>query len=177
MTAWRGLLGVPVLACAALVLGSVNACNVPATDGRVVVDAPDRATFAPVSALLEHRCGSLDCHGQSGRNLRLYGYEGLRLAQEGDASRPSSLANTTDAEVNENYLSVVGLEPELMSQVVREGATNPLRLTLLRKPLGTENHKGGTLFQQGDQQMACVTSWLAGHTDATTCASATLGNP
>jgi hypothetical protein len=162
---------------AAFVLGSVNACNVPASDNRVVEVAPDSATFAPVSALLEHRCGSLDCHGQVGRNLRLYGYEGLRLAQDGDASRPSSQANTTDAEVNENYLSVVGLEPELMSQVVREGASNPLRLTLMRKPLGIENHKGGTLFQAGDSQVACVTSWLAGHTDTATCVAATTNNP
>ncbi len=163
--------------CALTVLAPLNACNVPASDNRIVVDAPDRATFAPVSALLEHRCGSLDCHGIAARNLRLYGFEGLRLAQDGDASRPSSQANTTDAEVNENYLSVVGLEPELMTQVVREGASNPLRLTLLRKPLGIENHKGGTLFQQGDQQMACVTSWLAGHTDAAVCASATSSTP
>ncbi len=157
------------VASTALVASSVNACNVPATDGRVVETAPDRATFAPVSALLERRCGSLDCHGQASRNLRLYGNEGLRLAQEGDASRPSSTVNTTDAEVTENYLSVVGLEPELMSQVVREGASNPLRLTLMRKPLGIENHKGGTLFQAGDSQVVCVTSWLAGHTDAVTC--------
>lgn len=162
---------------AAFALGSVNACNVPATDNRVVEAAPDQASFAPVSALLEHRCGSLDCHGQVGRNLRLYGYEGLRLAQAGDASRPSSTANTTGAEISENYLSVVGLEPELMSQVVHEGATNPLRLTLMRKPLGIENHKGGTVFVQGDTQYVCVTSWLAGHTDAATCASATVGNP
>ena len=163
--------------CALLVLGAVNACNVPASDNRVVVDAPDRATFAPVSALLEHRCGSLDCHGQTSRNLRLYGFEGLRLAADGDAARPSSIANTTDAEVNENYLSIVGLEPELMTEVVREGASNPLRLTLLRKPLGTENHKGGTLFVAGDDQMTCVTSWLAGHVDANACKRATDNTP
>jgi len=168
---------VGVVVCAALFGASANACNVPASGDRVVVEAPDRATFEPVSALLEHRCGSLDCHGQSSRNLRLYGNEGLRLAQDGDASRPSSTANTTDAEVNENYLSVVGLEPELMTQVVREGATNPLRLSLMRKPLGIENHKGGTLFNQGDSQVACVTSWLAGHTDSAMCASATANNP
>ncbi len=156
--------------CALLVLCSVNACNVPASDNRVVVDAPDQATFAPVSTLLELRCGSLDCHGQSSRNLRLYGSKGLRLSQVGDAGRPSSEPDlTTDAERNENYLSVVGLEPELMSQVVREGASNPLRLTLLRKPLGTENHKGGTLFTEGDDQMICVTSWLAAQADADAC--------
>lgn len=132
--------------------------------------APDRATFAPVSALLERRCGSLDCHGIAARNLRIYGHEGLRLDP---ASRPVSMpSSTTNAEISENYLSVVGLEPELMSQVVNEKATNPLRLTLLRKPLGTENHKGGTLFVAGDVQMTCITSWLAGSVDTTACAAA-----
>ena len=36
-----------------------------------------------------HRCGSLDCHGQTGRNLRIWGCEGMRLDPHG-ASRSAA---------------------------------------------------------------------------------------
>ena len=162
-----------------LLLASVTsvtsvACTVPPTDPRVTEDVPDRASFAPVSDLLEHRCGSLDCHGIPQRNLRLYGSEGLRFSP---SARPSSQPSTTEAEYDQNFLSIVGLEPEIMSTVVEERGANPLRLTLLRKPLGIENHKGGTLFSMGDSQMGCVTSWLGGKTDSAQCVAATLDNP
>jgi hypothetical protein len=62
------------LLCLALV-----ACNGP--DGKPeTFQVPSRETFTPVGEMLHTRCGSLDCHGQVGRNLRLYGTNGLRLA-------------------------------------------------------------------------------------------------
>ena len=146
------------------------ACSTPPADSRVVEAVPDRASFPPVAELLVRRCGTLDCHGESGRNLRIYGSLGLRLAP-GD--RPVSKGKTTAAEYDEDFASVVGLEPELMSAVVASGGASPDRLTLIRKARGTEHHKGGALWSEGDPQDLCITSWLSGHTDEAGCVSAT----
>lgn len=157
------------LFAAVLVALPVLACSGPATDARVSTTVPDRASFPAVADVLDHRCGSLDCHGSVARNLRLYGHEGLRLDP---SARPSSKSNTTPAEYDESFLSIVTLEPELMSAVVAEGGAHPERLTFVRKARGTEHHKGGTLMIEGDAQDRCVTGWLAGRTDAAACASA-----
>ena len=143
------------------------ACSIPESDQRIVAAAPDRASFPPVADLLVHRCGTLDCHGSSFRNLRLYGHEGLRIA-----GRPSSQPNTTDAEYDQDFESIVGLEPERMSDVVTERGAHPERLTFIRKARGTEDHKGGTLMKEGDVEDLCLTSWLAGRTDRLACANA-----
>ncbi len=161
----RALVVIALAAC-----GVALACSTPAPDARFVETVPDRATFPPVAELLVHRCGTLDCHGSTARNMRLYGSIGLRLAT-GD--RPVSKGQTTDAEYDEDFASVVGLEPEVMSAVVQSGGASPDRLTLIRKARGTEHHKGGTLWNEGDPQDQCVTSWLAGHTDEAGCVSAT----
>jgi hypothetical protein len=146
------------------------ACAGTSPDARNVETMPDRASFAPVADLLVHRCGTLDCHGATYRDLRLYGSIGLRLSP-GD--RPVSKGQTTQAEYDEDYASVVGLEPEVTSAVVSEGGASPERLTLIRKARGTEAHKGGTLWHEGDSQDRCVTSWLAGNTDVADCQDAT----
>lgn len=146
---------------------ALYACSSPEPDPRFIATAPDRASFPPVADLLVHRCGTLDCHGTSFRNLRLYGHEGLRLA-----GRPSSLPNTTDAEYDQDFESIVGLEPELMSAVVAEAGAHPERLTFVRKARGTEDHKGGAIMKEGDLEDLCVTSWLAGRTDRSACVNA-----
>ncbi len=64
-------------ACA-LVLGA--ACSAEPGVSTLAVPPPDG--FAPVSAALANSCGSLDCHGRAGQNLRLYGAFGLRLDPE-----------------------------------------------------------------------------------------------
>lgn len=148
-------------------LAILFACSTPPSDARVVATTPDRASFPPVATLLVHRCGSLDCHGSTYRNLRLFGNEGLRLD-----GRPSAQPNTTNAEYDQDFQSIVGLEPELMSAVVSQGGASPERLTLVRKARGTEAHKGGTLMKAGDIEDQCITSWLAGHTDTVGCANA-----
>ena len=154
----------------ALVLGLVTlACSSPNGDDRTATRVPDRTSFPPVSDLLDHRCGSFDCHGSTARNLRLYGHEGLRLDPAG---RPSSNPNTTSAEYDASFLSIVTLEPELMSAVVAEGGVSPERLTFVRKARGTEHHKGGTLMNEGDPQDRCITEWLAGRADAALCTRA-----
>jgi hypothetical protein len=140
----------------------------PDATARVAVVAPDAVSFPPVSAFLVHRCGSLDCHGAVGRNLRLVGHEGLRL-DPGDLPGGSP---TTAAEIGANYDSVVGLEPEVMKAVVEEQGARPERLTLVRKSRGTEHHKGGALVTAGDAQDRCLTSWLAGAVDQSACTAA-----
>lgn len=145
------------------------ACAAAPGDGaRVAIAGPDEASFPPVAAFLEHRCGTLDCHGQIGRNLRLYGYDGLRLAA---ADLPGGAPTTSD-EIDADFRSVTGLEPELLNAVVAEGGAHPERLTLVRKGRGTEHHKGGALVMPGDAQDRCLLGWLAGAVDDTACADA-----
>ena len=47
--------------------------------GLQVTACPDLKTFSSVSPVLEQRCGSLDCHGNIARPLRIYGARGLRF--------------------------------------------------------------------------------------------------
>ncbi len=126
-------------------------------------DAPTSDNFRYVSDMLGARCGSLDCHGQPGRNLRLYGKFGLRLA----SSDISGGKQSTPAEHDANYASVIALEPELMNRVFHDGGGDPDRLTLVRKARNTESHKGGrAIDENGDR---CIVSWLRGDLDAKAC--------
>lgn len=160
-------------ALASVALGIAIACAacVTANEGdRSVATQPDRATFPAVSDLLDHRCGTLDCHGVTYRNLRIYGREGLRLAP-GD--RPSSKpGTTTSAEYDATFESLVALEPEKMSQVIAEGGAAPERLTFVRKARGTEDHKGLGIWAEGGLEDRCITGWLAGKLDAAICTAA-----
>jgi hypothetical protein len=127
--------------------------------------APSRATFPPVADVLQSSCGTLDCHGQLGRNLRLFGGRGLRVLPENNSADDP----TTPREYDESYFSVIGLEPELLSDVVRDRGQSPERLTMVRKARDTEKHKGGRLFVAGDVRDRCLISWLAGAVDLTAC--------
>ncbi len=150
-----------------LLLLGLTGCSTPSSDARFDQQIlPDRASFPYPAQLLIHRCGSLDCHGSLYRNLRLFGNEGLRASA---SDQPLVPACTTQAEFDQDYESVVGLEPELMSAVVADHGSDPERLTLIRKPLGLESHKGLALIQRGDDQYVCLTSWLAGQTDTAAC--------
>jgi len=40
---------------------------------------------------------------------------------------------------------------------------------MVRKARGTESHKGGQIWTQGDDSDTCLTSWLAGSTDEGAC--------
>ena len=148
---------------------ALAACSTPPSDSRYVPQSlPDQTSFPAVAELLVLRCGSLDCHGKVGRNLRLYGSAGLRLSP---SDRPVGPCHDTPAEDEQDYESVVGLEPEVMSAVVSGGGAHPEQLTMVRKARGSEAHKGGQIWSQGDDSDRCVTSWLAGKADAKACQS------
>jgi hypothetical protein len=180
---------VAVLSTPLLVLVAAGACSTPPSDARIGVDAPDRATFDPVGSLLDHRCGSLDCHGTTQRNLVIWGCEGLRL-EPADASveagtylfpgcRTSGQKNTTELEFESTYRSLVGLEPTVMSTVVGGHGAHPELLTFIRKARGWDAHKGGVIWMAGDPSDDCVTSWLAADPDASasSCATALMSTP
>jgi hypothetical protein len=142
------------------------ACALPAPDERFTEQVPDRAGFGEVAQVLVRHCGTLDCHGTRARNLRVYGNEGLRWA---DTDQPLAPACTTPDEIDQDYASLVGLEPELMSVVVAEAGVRPERLTMVRKARGAESHKGGAPFHEGDDADRCLTSWLAGDLESDAC--------
>jgi hypothetical protein len=162
------LLAAPMIVAIA---ASAAACA-QAETGTTTIDAPSEMTYKPVGDFLVHRCGTLDCHGQVGRNLRLYGYGGLRL---GAMDTPDGVPTTPD-EYQADYNSVIGLEPEILSEVVMAGGQDPTRLRLLSKPMGLLEHKGGTLITMNDAQYTCVVSWLAQNVDTMAC-QATLSLP
>ena len=141
-------------------------CSVPATDARVTETLPDHVTFPYVGAMLVLRCGSLDCHGSAYRNLRLYGVEGLRYKS---TDSPCSPTHMTQEEFDQDYDSVVGLQPEVMNQVMADHGADPARLDLLAKAMGLDAHKGLTVIHDGDDAYNCIASWLAGHTDEQAC--------
>lgn len=136
----------------------------------------DPASFRPVSAVIEQRCGTLDCHGSSFRPLRIYGRLGLRRPVERDAGDelnfeeyfPGGDELTTDAELEDNLRSICGLEPELMTQVV-DGMADPEVLSFIRKPRLREKHKGGLVWFKGDVGDQCMTNWLTGGKDVSKC--------
>ena len=167
---YRALAAVVVLA----VLGtSASSCSDVPSNARIGIAAPNSSekAFGPVGDLLVHRCGSLDCHGQIGRNFRIWGCEGLRLSA-GDASICNVQMGgrkTTPEEHQATFRSLVALEPAVMTEVVGNHGQDPELLTFIRKARGTESHKGGTLFTAGDVQDVCVTSWLSGQTNITAC--------
>ena len=163
----------PVVVVASALASVVGvACSSVPTDTRIGVDAPNgsEAQFGPVANYLDQRCGTLDCHGQSGRNLRIWGCDGMRL-EPGDVPL-CTVKTTTPAEHQATYRSLVGLEPTVMSYVVDHHGQDPELLTFVRKARGTESHKGGTLITPGDAQDKCITSWLTGSTDTASCRAA-----
>ncbi|MBI3203701.1 MAG: hypothetical protein HYZ29_19335 [Myxococcales bacterium] len=145
-------------------LAVVVACSVTNRDR--AFDAPPPDDFRYVSDMLAKRCGSLDCHGQDTRSLRLRGKFGLRL----DRNHVPGFNKDTQLEVDANYAAVLTLEPEILASVHREGGNDADRLTLVRKGLGAENHVGGAAL--GDLGQACLESWLRDEIDKKTCVRA-----
>jgi hypothetical protein len=155
-----------VVSLSVLVLPIAVACSIPSSSATFTEMVPDRAAFPDVAQAMVHKCGTLDCHGSASRNMRIYGNEGVRWSPTDRTLVP--LCTTSD-EVDQDFDSVVGLEPEQMSEVVAENGANPDRLTMIRKARGIENHKGGAIMSPGDALDTCITSWLANATNTAAC--------
>src|SRR5215469_16997008 len=136
------------LCAAPLVVGSLLAlaCSAPpGSPGTIGLVGPAYDQFvggdsngAGVHVFLENQCGTLDCHGQIGRPLRLYSVNGLRAPN--DAGLVPGAGAETTAELYANYLAAIGVQPEVMDSVV-EGKAPPTALLLVTKPMGLERHK------------------------------------
>ena len=161
----RGLVGGTVV-LAALAWSCASGSD---GDRVTTVLAPDATQFDQgfVSYFLEKRCGTLDCHGQVGRPLRIYGRYGLRLPN--DAGLTPISGDTSQAERAANYRAVIALEPEEMSRVVA-GVDGVDELLVIRKPIGTDEdskgvrHKGGSVIARGDDGYLCLTTWITSQT-------------
>jgi hypothetical protein len=152
-----------VVCVGALLLG----CNPPDPDLTTELPPPgDLSPFEPLGLAMGPSCASLDCHGQPGRNLRLYDAHGLRLAP-GDVSGEGT---TTPDELLASERSVLGLEPDMTNRVLMEKGVDPQRLTLVRKARGVEVHKGGNVWPEGSDGDRCLVTWLASSTDSAACA-------
>lgn len=135
-------------------------------DGVTDTICPPIDDFRPVSSVLEQRCGTLDCHGDASRPLKIYGRIGLRAPLldpdagiDADNYYSGGQEQTTPAEIELNYRSLCGLEPEIITEVVTEGA--PVGdLTLVRKPRLQEKHKGGKIWDEGKPGDRCLVKWL-----------------
>jgi hypothetical protein len=165
------------IAIAALLTAATSNC----VDGSraQVGSCPDPKHFRIVSSVLERRCGTLDCHGSTFRPLRIYGQQGLRRPEKMGTKNvdPADFAQyktggtvaTTAAEIDDNFLSVCGIEPEIMDRVVAEEA-EVSALTVVRKPRLTERHKGGRIWQEGQKGGdQCLTIWLTGGDPTLAC--------
>jgi hypothetical protein len=172
------------LALSAVLAASLLSCGA-ATEEKEFGALPDQKSFIDnkVSLYVERRCGGLDCHGQVGRPLRLYGDFGLRLKPTEDGSR--SPDGTTADEQAANYQALIGLEPEGLSKCYEEGKElDPAEaqdgiggcqpetystLQLVKKPLSIEGggirHKGGPVMRisADDPGWRCLFGWISGH--------------
>lgn len=130
---------------------------------------PTAENFPIVSQVVERRCGTLDCHGDGSRSLRIYGRTGLRKPREATPGHvPGGLVATTAEEVQSTYLSICGLQPELMNDVT-QNKTDPSELLILRKGRLVESHKGGQVLVEGAAGDRCIYSWLDGVVDTAAC--------
>jgi hypothetical protein len=136
-------------------------CSSPSTDSlqRTVSTRASPGSFqaAGVTTVFERRCGSLDCHGNIGRNMRIYSGRGLRLPN--DAGLAPGAGDTSLDEISANYQSILTVEPEQTNKVI-SGNDDPHTLLIVKKPLGIESHKGGQTIRQGDDAETCIVSWL-----------------
>lgn len=144
--------------------GALSCSMAPSATSTVTLVEPSYDEFvgggsngSGVHVFLENQCGTLDCHGQVGRPLRLYSVDGLR--EPNDAGLVSGAGAETSGEIYANFLSVISLQPEETNRVVL-GLDPPTEMLLVQKPMGLVSHKGGIRIVPGDPMYLCLTSWL-----------------
>lgn len=157
------------LAAACIALGASGCLGDEATQTQVFA-CPNETVFtglagdggpgmASVSAFMERRCGTLDCHGTATIPMRLYGLYGRRLDA---ADYPGKGLGTTASELAANYASVCSVEPEKTAEQVENFGQKAEELLVVRKARGIEGHKGGTVTQEGSVGDDCIVGWLRG---------------
>ncbi|MBK8258312.1 MAG: hypothetical protein IPK82_37295 [Polyangiaceae bacterium] len=94
---------------------------------------------------------------------------------------PGGGIGTTPSERRDNWAAICGIEPELFTVVyccaagenvcggfdyaancADPEAVDPERLTLVRKARLREKHKGGLVWNEGDDGDTCLVSWITG---------------
>ncbi len=152
-----------VLAFLALVGGAATACSGGDVEPKEY-DCPPRVASTQeeiwgdlVSPLLERRCGTLDCHGQPTRPMRIYSQLGLRHPDEQNVSGGIP---TTDFEILDNYASVCGVDPEPMDKAAKDRGSSAEKLLLINKARGTAAHKGGKVVNENDAADQCILGWI-----------------
>jgi hypothetical protein len=159
--------------CASLALVCVfgvfvlGACQ--ETKNRALTVAPDE-NFSALAGVLGRHCGTLDCHGDPARSLRVYGRFGLRADAR---DRPGGRATTND-EVAATYESLVLLDPETLSLVLEEQVSVEEWMGF-SKAVGRVSHKGGEAMLRGSTAEACLRSWAEGRLDVDSCAKDAFG--
>jgi hypothetical protein len=152
----------------AVILG---ACTQYESGRTLSITPPPRDTFAPVSAVLEGHCGTLDCHGSPARNLRIYGVHGLRATGDSVTGSP----DTTEQDIDATYESIVSVDPQSLGAVFAEGGREPERWLVTRKARGSESHKGGARLPIGSAGDRCLVAWVSGAEDGGDCATDVFG--
>ena len=162
------------------------ACQFAPSDATIGIDAPDFTQYETggVGDFLDHRCGSLDCHGQSTRNLVLIRIcYGLRLDPNETGLAPGCRASggidTQDNEYQASYRVARRARARGHERGRRQrpaGSTRSFSRSSARRA-GGMLYKGGTLVTPGDDQDNCMTSWLAGTVNSAACAAAIAETP
>ena len=147
------------------------ACSAPDPGASTTIPSQDPTLFPPLEAAMGPSCASLDCHGRPGRNLRIYDVGGLRLS----ANDVSGVGKTTPDELAADRQSLLGLEPAITDQVLREKGARPDRLMVVQKARGAVAHKGNSPWPEGSAGDRCLVSYFASQLDAPACQCAALG--
>lgn len=133
--------------------------------------APARESFEPVASVLQSNCGTLDCHGSPARNLRVYSAYGMRATGDCVPGDP----DTTEADVDETYRSLIGVDPEGLARLARESHSNASGWIVTSKARGLERHAGGSRLPAGGHGDRCLVSWILGAIETDECNADVLG--
>lgn len=161
MTSKRGFVAIAI-ALASFAGLAIGAASCVGEGEPETFSCPNKDVFIQnVSPYIERRCGTLDCHGQPTRPMRIYGQLGLRLPT-GDPMtvNVSGGAGTTPEELEANYAAVCNLDPEAMAESAETIGASADQLLLVNKMRGKERHKGGTAAAEQSPGDRCVLLWL-----------------
>lgn len=110
-----------------------------------------------VSPFLERRCGTLDCHGQMTRPMRIFSEFGLRHPLENNVTGGNA---TTLLELQANFAAVCNVQPAMMQEVFDDRGVAADKLLIVNKARGLERHKGGKIVNVNDGGDRCLLGWL-----------------